>query len=163
MRNTQKYIEDLYLVTFTVTMQRGFNSLGKLPYSLLAIQFSPLNLEATTYSLCVFSSYLGNIFADYIDYFLSVYFKISHYNFNNLGILVLIENALNLIPLFYTLIIPNKFFSKNKENPPNWRIFSILRFNYKFHLVTYFHFSHPFNFHSSAALFQYTVLTSLFE
>jgi hypothetical protein len=118
MRNTQKYIEDLYLVTFTVTMQRGFNSLGKLPYSLLAIQFSPLNLEATTYSLCVFSSYLGNIFADYIDYFLSVYFKISHYNFNNLGILVLIENVLNLIPLFYTLIIPNKFFSKNKENPP---------------------------------------------
>ena len=69
MRTTQKYISDLYLVTFTITLQEGFHSLGKLPYYLLAIQFSPLNLEATTYSLCVFSSYLGNIFADYIDYF----------------------------------------------------------------------------------------------
>ena len=118
MRNTQKYIEDLYLVTFTVTLQEAFHCLGKLPYYLLAIKFSPLNLEATTYSLCVFSSYFGNIFADYIDYFLAVHFKISHYNFNNFGKLVLVENAINLIPLFYTLIIPNRFFSKNRENLP---------------------------------------------
>ena len=116
MRITQKYINDLYLVTIALTLQEGFHSLGKLPYSLLAIQFSPLNLEATTYSLCVFSSYLGNIFADYIDYFLAIYFNISHYNFDNLGILVLIESMMNLIPLFYTLAIPSKFFDKNKEN-----------------------------------------------
>ena len=114
MRTTQKYISDLYLVTITITLQEGFHSLGKLPYYLLAIQFSPLNLEATTYSLCVFSSYLGNIFADYIDYFLAIYYNITHYNFNNLGILVLIENILNLIPLVYTLVIPNKFFAKKK-------------------------------------------------
>ena len=118
MRNTQKYISDLYLVTITITLREGFTSLGRLPYSLLAIQFSPLNLEATTYSLCVFSCYLGNIFADYIDYFLAVYFQITHYNFVNLGILVLVENIINLIPLFYTLAIPNKFFFKNKENLP---------------------------------------------
>ena len=117
MRNTQKYISDLNLVTITITLQEGFHSLGKLPYYLLAIQFSPLNLEATTYSLCVFSSYLGNILADYIDYILAIYFNITHYNFNNLGILVLIENILNLIPLFYTLAIPNKFFAKKKEKP----------------------------------------------
>ena len=117
MRTTQKYISDLYLVTITITLQEGFHSLGKLPYYLLAIQFSPLNLEATTYSLCVFSSYLGNIFADYIDYFLAIYYNITHYNFNNLGILVLIENILNLIPLVYTLVIPNKFFAKKKEKP----------------------------------------------
>ena len=118
MRNTQKYIDDYYLVTITITLHEGFNSLGKLPYSLLAILFSPLNLEATTYSLCIFSSYLGNIFADYIDYFLATYFQISHYNFTNFGILVLVENILNLIPLFYTLAIPNKFFYKNKDNLP---------------------------------------------
>ena len=118
MRNTQKYIDDYYLVTITITLHEGFNSLGKLPYSLLAILFSPLNLEATTYSLCIFSSYLGNIFADYIDYFLATYFQISHYNFTNLGILVLVENILNLIPLFYTLGIPNRFFYKNKDNLP---------------------------------------------
>jgi len=118
MRNTQKYIDDYYLVTITITLHEGFNSLGKLPYSLLAILFSPLNLEATTYSLCIFSSYLGNIFADYIDYFLATYFQISHYNFTNFGILVIVENILNLIPLFYTLAIPNKFFYKNKDNLP---------------------------------------------
>lgn len=118
MRNTQQFIDDFYLVTITITLHDGFVSLGKLPYSLLAIQFSPLNLEATTYSLCVFSCYLGNIFADYIDYFLAVYFQISRYNFTNFGILVIVENIINLIPLFYTLAIPNKFFYKNKENLP---------------------------------------------
>ena len=118
MRNTQQYIDDFYLVTITITLHHGFVSLGKLPYSLLAIQFSPLNLEATTYSLCVFSCYLGNIFADYIDYFLSIYFHISRYNFTNFGILVIVENIINLIPLFYTLAIPNKFFYKNKEDLP---------------------------------------------
>ena len=117
-RITQKYINDFYLVMITMSLHEGFNSLGRLPYSLLAIQFSPLNLEATTYSLCTFSSYLGNIFADYIDYFLAVYFKISHYNFENLGILVIVENIINLIPLFYTLALPNRFFFKNKENLP---------------------------------------------
>ena len=116
IENTKKYIDDFYLVAMTMTLREGFISLGKLPYSLLAIQFSPLNLEATTYSLCIFSSYLGNICADYIDYFLAVYFKISRYNFKNLGYLVIVENIMNLIPLFYTLIIPNRFFSKNKEN-----------------------------------------------
>ena len=118
MRNTQQFIDDFYLVTITITLHDGFVSLGKLPYSLLAIQFSPLNLEATTYSLCVFSCYLGNIFADYIDYFLAVYFQISRYNFTNFGILVIVENIINLIPLFYTLAIPNKFFFKNKEDLP---------------------------------------------
>ena len=117
-RITQKYIDDFYLVMITMSLREGFNSLGRLPYSLLAIQFSPLNLEATTYSLCTFSSYLGNIFADYIDYFLAIYFKISHYNFKNLGYLVIVENIINLIPLFYTLALPNRFFYKNKENLP---------------------------------------------
>ena len=88
MRSTQKYIDDYYLVTITITLHEGFNSLGKLP------------------------------FADYIDYFLATYFQISHYNFTNFGILVLVENILNLIPLFYTLAIPNRFFYKNKDNLP---------------------------------------------
>ena len=118
LRITQNYIDDYYLVTITISLREGFNSLGKLPYSLLAISFSPKNLEATTYSLCLFSSYLGNIFSDYIDYLLTIYFKITHYNFENLGILILVEIIINFIPLFYTLAIPNKFFYKNKENLP---------------------------------------------
>ena len=116
---TQKYISDLYLVTFTTAFYGGLHSLGQLPYSLLAIQLSPLTLEATTYSLCIFSCYLGNIFADYIDYILAICFNVTHYNFENLHILVLIENILNLIPLFYVIGIPYKFFSENKaDNNP---------------------------------------------
>ena len=111
---TQKYISDLYLVTFTTAFYGGLHSLGQLPYSLLAIQLSPLALEATTYSLCIFSCYLGNIFADYIDYILAIFFNVTHYNFENLHILVFIENILNLIPLFYVIGIPYKFFSEKK-------------------------------------------------
>lgn len=133
MKITQEYISDLTLVTFTSSLQEGLHSLGKLPYSLLAIQLSPLTLEATTYSLCVFSCYLGNILADYIDYFLAIYFKVTHYNFDNLGILVLIENILNLIPLLYTLAIPNKFFSEirtKSQNPSTKELIEIERKNH---------------------------------
>ena len=49
---------------------------------------------------------------------MTIYFKITHYNFENLGILILVEIIINFIPLFYTLAIPNKFFYKNKENLP---------------------------------------------
>ena len=119
MKITQEYISDLSLITFTSSLYEGLHSLGKLPYYLLAIQLSPLTLEATTYSLCVFSCYLGNIFADCIDYFLAIYFKVTHHNFDNLGILVLIENILNLIPLLYTLSIPNKFFSEIRTKSQN--------------------------------------------
>ena len=115
MRITQKYISDLYLVTFATSLNAGLHSLGQLPYSLLAIQFSPKNLEATTYSLCIFSCYLGNIFSDYIDYGLAIYFNVTHYNFENLGILIFIENILNLIQLLYILAIPTKYFSENKN------------------------------------------------
>jgi len=133
MKITQEYISDLSLVTFTSSLHEGLHSLGQLPYSLLAIQLSPLTLEATTYSLCVFSCYLGNIFADYIDYFLAIYFKVTHYNFDNLGILVLIENILNLIPLLYILAIPNKFFSEirtKSQNPSSNELIEIERKNH---------------------------------
>ena len=132
MKITQEYISDLSLVTFTSSLHEGFHSLGQLPYSLLAIQLSPLTLEATTYSLCVFSCYLGNIFADYIDYFLTIYFNVTHYNFDNLGIIVLIENILNLIPLLYTLALPNKFFSEIRTkslNPSTKELIEIERKN----------------------------------
>ena len=134
MKITQEYISDLSLVTFTSSLYGGLHSLGQLPYSLLAIQLSPLTLEATTYSLCVFSCYLGNILADYIDYFLAIYFNVTHYNFDNLGILVLIENILNLIPLLYTLVIPNKFFSEirtKSQNPSSNELIEIERKNKK--------------------------------
>jgi hypothetical protein len=134
MKITQEYISDLSLVTFTSSLYGGLHSLGQLPYSLLAIQLSPLTLEATTYSLCVFSCYLGNILADYIDYFLAIYFNVTHYNFDNLGILVLIENILNLIPLLYTLVIPNKFFSEirtKSQNPSSNELIEIERKNRK--------------------------------
>ena len=113
---SQKYINDLYLVTFVMAIREVFISLGKLPYNLLVMKYSPLNLEATTTSLSIFSSYLGNIFGDYIDYIIAINFKISHYNFNNLSTLVLIEGIFNLIPLIFTFAIPTKFFSKSKEN-----------------------------------------------
>ena len=134
MKITQEYISDLTLVTFTSALYGGLHSLGQLPYSLLAIQLSPLTLEATTYSLCVFSCYLGNILADYIDYFLAIYFNVTHYNFDNLGILVFIENILNLIPLLYTLAIPNKFFSEirtKSQNPSSNELIEIERKNRK--------------------------------
>ena len=132
MKITQEYISDLSLVTFTSALYGGLHSLGQLPYSLLAIQLSPLTLEATTYSLCVFSCYLGNILADYIDYFLAIYFKVTHYNFDNLGLLVLIENILNLIPLLFILAIPNKFFSEirtKSQNPSTKELIAIERKN----------------------------------
>ena len=115
MKKTQEFISDFYLVTFATSLHAGLKSLGQLPYSLLAIQFSPLNLKATTYSLCIFSCYLGNLFADYIDYGLSIYFNVSHYNFENLGTLVFIENVLNVIQLLYIFAIPIKFFSQKKS------------------------------------------------
>jgi Na+/melibiose symporter-like transporter len=117
MRITKNYISDLHLITLIMTLQEGFHSLGKLPYWLLAIQFSPLNLEATTYSLSVFSSYLGNISSDFIEYLLVIVCNITKDNFQNLRILVLIENIINLVPMFIILCISNKFFAKNKEKP----------------------------------------------
>jgi hypothetical protein len=126
MKITQEYISDLSLITFTSSLYEGLHSLGKLPYYLLAIQLSPLTLEATTYSLCVFSCYLGNIFADYIDYILAIFFNVTHYNFENLHILIFIENILNLIPLLYVIGIPYTFFSENKtDNNPQTELETI--------------------------------------
>ncbi len=115
MKSTQEYINDFILLAFTTSLNAGLHSLGQLPYSLLCMKYAPFGLEATTYSFCVFSCYLGNIFADYLDYLLALYFKVTHYDFVNLGKLVFIENILNLIPLLYIWIIPKNFFSTKKR------------------------------------------------
>ena len=115
MKTTQEYINDFILLVFAISINAGLHSLGQLPYSLLCMKYAPFGLEATTYSFCVFSCYLGNIFADYLDYLLSLYFKVTHYDFVNLGKLVFVENILNLIPLLYIWIIPKKFFSAKKR------------------------------------------------
>ena len=115
MKTTQEYISDFILIAFATSINAGLHSLGQLPYSLLSMKFAPYGLEATAYSFCVCSCYLGNIFADYIDYLLALYFKVTHYDFINLGKLVFVENILNLIPLLYIWIIPNKFFIGRKR------------------------------------------------
>ena len=115
-KSTQEYISDFVLIAFATSLNAGLHSLGQLPYNLLCIKFSPFGLEATSYSFCVFSCYLGNILADYIDYVLAIYFNITHHNFTDLGKLVFIENIINLIPLLYIWIIPKSFFSEKKRN-----------------------------------------------
>lgn len=114
-KSTQEYISDFVLIAFATSLNAGLHSLGQLPYNLLCIKFSPFGLEATSYSFCVFSCYLGNILADYIDYVLAIYFNITHHNFTDLGKLVFIENIINLIPLLYIWIIPKSFFSEKKR------------------------------------------------
>ena len=118
MKITQQYISDLILVTFTSSLHEGLHILGQLPYYLLGIILSPLELEATTYSLCISSCYLGNMLADFIDSRLAIFFNVTHYNFKNLGILILIENIFHLIPLII-LVIPNQFFSEIKSKSQN--------------------------------------------
>ena len=110
-KSTQEYINDYILLIFVTSLNAGLHSLGQLPYSLICIKYSPFGLEATTYAFSVFSCYLGNIFADYIDYLLALYFNITHSDFDNLGKLVFMENLISLIPLLYVWIIPKKFFS----------------------------------------------------
>jgi hypothetical protein len=112
---TQKYISDFVLLAFASAFNAGFNSLSTLPYSLLCIKFSPLNLEATTSALSISVNYLGKIIADLIDYHLTLYFKITPYNFGNLSKLISVENLLHIIPLIYLLAIPRKFFSAKKK------------------------------------------------
>jgi len=114
-KSTQEYISDFLLIAFATSLYAGLHSLGQLPYNLICIKFSPFGLEATSYSFCVFSCYLGNILADYIDYLLAIYFNITHHNFTDLGKLVFIENIINLIPLLYIWIIPKSFFSEKKR------------------------------------------------
>ena len=72
-------------------------------------------MEATTFAVSISINYLGKIVADLIDYHLTLYYKITHYNFGNLSRLVFVENLLHLIPLIYLLAIPRKFFSANKN------------------------------------------------
>ena len=115
-KSTQEYINDFVLLAFSSSLRAGLHSLAQLPYNLLCIKFSPLGLEATTFAFSVCFCNLGNIFADYIDYLMTAYFNVTHYNFINLGKLVFVENILNLIPLIYVWIIPKKFFSAQKTN-----------------------------------------------
>ena len=113
---TQEYINDFILLCFATSLYAGLHSLGQLPYNFLCIKYSPFGLEATTFSFSVSSSYLGNIFSDFIDYSFTIYFNVTHYNFSNFGKLVIVENILNLIPLLYIWIIPKNFFSTKNIN-----------------------------------------------
>ena len=115
-KSTQEYINDFVLLTFSSSLRAGLHSLAHLPYNLLCIKFSPLGLEATTFTFSVCFCNLGNIFDDYLDYIMSAYFNVTHYNFINLGKVVFVENILNLIPLIYVWIIPKKFFFAWKIN-----------------------------------------------
>ena len=68
---------------------------------------------------------MGNIFSEYIDYFLALYFNVNIYNFINIGKLVFVENILNLIPLIYIWIVPIKFFSVKKRNTSEVELLSL--------------------------------------
>lgn len=114
IKRTQKYINDFILLTFSSSLYAGLHNLGQLPYNFLCIKFSSFGLEGTTDSLSICFLYLGNMFADYIDYHLSLYFNVNHYDFTNLGKLVFVENIINLIPLIYIWVIPIEFFSADK-------------------------------------------------
>ena len=107
------------LIAIATSLNAGLHNLGQLPYNLICIKYTPFGLEATTQSFSVFSLYLGNIFADYIDYLLASYFNITHYDFTNLGKLVFMENIINLIPLLYVWIIPKRFFSVKPASSPS--------------------------------------------
>ena len=118
-KSTQEYINDFILLAIVTSLNAGLHNLGQLPYNLICIKYTPFGLEATTQSFSVFSLYLGNIFADYIDYLLASYFNITHYDFTNLGKLVFMENIINLIPLLYVWIIPKRFFSVKPASSPS--------------------------------------------
>ena len=112
---TQQFISDFYLLVFSISLNVGLHSLNQYPYSLLCIKFSSFGLETTTIAFCTCFCNLGNMFAEYIDYILAIYFNVTHYNFVNLGTLIFVENILNLIPLLYVWIIPKSFFSIKKK------------------------------------------------
>ena len=114
LKSTQKYINDFILITFSSSLYAGLHNLGQLPYTFLCIQFSSIGLEATTDAFSISCLYLGNMFADYIDYFLSLYYNVTHYNFIYLGQLVFIENIINLIPLIFIWAIPEDFLPTKK-------------------------------------------------
>ena len=116
LKSTQKYINDFILITFSSSLYAGLHNLGQLPYTFLCIQFSSIGLEATTDAFSISCLYLGNMFADYIDYFLSLYYNVTHYNFIYLGQLVFIENIINLIPLIFIWAIPEDFLPTKKVN-----------------------------------------------
>ena len=108
-KSTQRYINDFILITFSSSLYAGLHNLGQLPYTFLCIQFSSLGLEATTDAFSISCLYLGNMCADYIDYFLSLYYSVTHYNFIYLEQLVFVENIINLIPLIFIWAIPEDF------------------------------------------------------
>ena len=114
-KSTQKYISDFALLAISSSLYSGLHSLGQLPYNFLCIKFSSIGLEATTDSFSIFFLYLGNMFADYIDYSLALYFNVTRYDFSNLGMLVFIDNLINLIPLIFMFFCPKEFFSTKKE------------------------------------------------
>ena len=114
LKSTQKYINDFVLITFSSSLYAGLHNLGQLPYTFLCIQLSSIGLEATTDAFSISCLYLGNMFADYIDYFLSLYYNVTHYNFIYLGQLVFIENIINLIPLIFIWAIPEDFLPNKK-------------------------------------------------
>ena len=114
-KSTQKYISDFALLAISSSLYAGLHNLGQLPYNFLCIKFSSIGLEATTDSFSIFFLYLGNMFADYIDYSLALYFNVTRYDFSNLGMLVFIDNLINLIPLIFMFFCPKEFFSTKKE------------------------------------------------
>ena len=113
-KSTQKYINDFVLITFSSSLNAGLHNLGQLPYTFLCIQFSSIGLEATTDAFSISCLYLGNMLADYIDYFLSLYYNVTQYNFIYIGQLVFVENIINLIPLIFIWAIPEDFLPTKK-------------------------------------------------
>ena len=111
---TQKYINDYYLIIITSCLREGLINLGQRPYSLLATYYSPKSFEATTSTLCVGASDLGHYLANQIDIFLTQYYNVTNYNFENLGIIIFIENVFVLIQILCITIIFREFF-KEKE------------------------------------------------
>ena len=115
-KSTQKYVNDFILLAFSSSLRVGLHSLAQLPYRVLCIKYSRFGLEASTFAFCDCICNLGNIAAEYIDYFCAFYFNVTHYDFINIGKLVFTENILNLIPLIYIWATPKKFFSTENGN-----------------------------------------------
>ena len=115
-KSTQEYINDFILLAFSSSLRAGLHSLAQLPYRILCVKYSRFGLEATTFAFCDCICNLGNITAEYIDYFCAFYFNVTHYDFINIGKLVFTENILNLIPLIYIWATPRQFFSTKNGN-----------------------------------------------
>ena len=116
-KSTQAYLNDFVLITFSSALRAGLISLGKRTYVLLCIKYTPFGYEATIFAIFDCICNLGNLVAEMIDYFCSLYFIVTDNNFINFEQLIFAESIINLLPLIYIWIPKSEFFSDERKKP----------------------------------------------